>query len=301
MIVEEMTAILNPCAPTRRRLKHRTSAVSEFARHIDSAPPRDTAISTPDRCNTKETPRDMMNFSPVEIPRRPSLADGVVQQLQKMIVDGTLTPGMRLPPERQLATQLEVSRVSLREALHKLEAKGMLSPRNKGGYLVANVTAPLVTKPIVELMALFPEALRDVLELRRGIEGTAAFLAAQRAKPTDIERIKRACDALEACDGRPAGRQAVDHDVGFHLAIATAAHNVAISQVTQGLLELLDDTIRRTRTQLSENNEWLVQINKQHRRIFNAVADGDPPAARSCAEDHINFLLERLCPPTGQM
>lgn len=237
-----------------------------------------------------------MSFSPVAMPHRPSLADLVLHQLQKMIVDGALTPGMRLPPERQLAAQLEVSRVSLREALHKLEAKGILSRRNKGGYLIANVTAPLVTKPIVELMTLFPKALHDVLELRRGIEGTAAFLAAQRAQPPDVERIRRACDALEACDERPAGRAAVDHDLNFHLAIATAAHNVAVSQVTQGLLELLDDTIRRTRTQLSENREWLVQVNEQHRRICDAVASGDAPAARRCAEDHINFLLERLCP-----
>lgn len=241
-----------------------------------------------------------MTFSPVKTPNRPSLADMVAHQLQKMIVDGTLTPGMSLPPERQLATQLEVSRVSLREALHKLEAKGILSPRNKGGYLIANVTAPLVTKPIVDLMTSFPKALGDVLELRRGIEGTAAFLAAQRAKPPDVERIKSACEALEDCGASPAGRAAVDHDVGFHLAIATAAHNVAMSQVTQGLLELLDDTIRRTRTQLAENREWLDQVNEQHRRIFNAVAIGDAPAARGCAEDHINYLLERLCPTDSQ-
>ncbi len=86
------------------------------------------------------------------------LSDIILQQLENMILEGTYAPGEKLPPERELAKQFEVSRPSLREAIQKLEAKGLVTRKQGGGTFVKNQLEEGLTDPLFELISKHPES-----------------------------------------------------------------------------------------------------------------------------------------------
>ena len=96
--------------------------------------------------------------------RQPKLSDVIEQQLEFLILEGTLRPGEKLPPERELAKQFDVSRPSLREAIQRLEAKGLLLRRQGGGTFVQNSLWQSFSDPLVELLSDHPESQFDLLE-----------------------------------------------------------------------------------------------------------------------------------------
>jgi GntR family transcriptional repressor for pyruvate dehydrogenase complex len=130
--------------------------------------------------------------------RQRRLSDDIVDRLEGMILEGTLTSGQRLPAERVLAEQFGVSRPSLREAIQKLVAKGLLVSRQGGATMWPSRWA----RPSATLAAAArssPEAQRDLLEFRHTLEASCAYYAAQRATEPDRERLKAAFDALQDC------------------------------------------------------------------------------------------------------
>ena len=97
------------------------------------------------------------------------LSDVILQQLENMILEGSLAPGEKLPPERELAKQFEVSRPSLREAIQKLEAKGLVTRRQGGGTFVKNQLEEGLTDPLFDLISKHPESQFDLLEFRHAL------------------------------------------------------------------------------------------------------------------------------------
>jgi GntR family transcriptional regulator, transcriptional repressor for pyruvate dehydrogenase complex len=185
-----------------------------------------------------------MTFQPVHphAYARVRLSDVVSGQIRQLISDGTLLPGQRLPAERDLAEQLNVSRPSLREALIRLESDGFIRAAGRGGFVVSDVTAPLVSHPLAALLEQQPNASADVLELRHGLETLSTAYAAERANADDLARIGEAFAALQAAVREKSTRIA-EKDAAFHLAIADATHNVALTHVMHGLNELLRESI----------------------------------------------------------
>ena len=122
--------------------------------------------------------------------RQPKLSDVIEQQLEFLILEGTLRPGEKLPPERELAKQFDVSRPSLREAIQRLEAKGLLLRRQGGGTFVQNSLWQSFSDPLVELLSDHPESQFDLLETRHALEGIAAYYAALRSTDEDRVRIR---------------------------------------------------------------------------------------------------------------
>ncbi|MEA3092168.1 MAG: GntR family transcriptional regulator, transcriptional repressor for pyruvate dehydrogenase complex, partial [Caballeronia sp.] len=115
----------------------------------------------------------LMPFQPVHSYTRTRIADVVSDQIRALITSGALLPGQRLPAERDLAEQLNVSRPSLREALIRLESDGFIQAAARTGFVVSDVTAPLVSAPLAALLSQHPTASADVLELRHGLESLA--------------------------------------------------------------------------------------------------------------------------------
>ncbi|MCO7042455.1 GntR family transcriptional regulator, partial [Staphylococcus lugdunensis] len=112
--------------------------------------------------------------------RQPKLSDVIEQQLEHLILEGTLRPGEKLLPERELAKQFDVSRPSLREAIQKLEAKGFLLRRQGGGTFVQHNLWQSFSDPLAQLLSGHPESQFDLLETRHALEGIAAYYAALR-------------------------------------------------------------------------------------------------------------------------
>ena len=132
-----------------------------------------------------------------ELPiKQTKLSDTIVAHFEQMIVDGRLRAGQKLPSERQLAQQFNVSRPSLREAIQKLEAKGVVERRQGGGTYVVNTVNEQLTQPLFELLAKHPESQFDLLEFRHALEGISSFYAALRGTKADLERIEESIKGI---------------------------------------------------------------------------------------------------------
>lgn len=230
--------------------------------------------------------------------RHRRLADVIVEQLQSMILEGTLKPGERLPAERVLAEQFGVSRPSLREAIQRLTANGLLSSRQGGGTYVTPSLGTTFSDPMLTLLEESPDAQRDLLEFRHTLEGACAFYAAQRATEPDRERLKTAHDRLQQCyDNADPATQADEGeaDAGFHLAIAEASHNGVLLQTIRGLFDLLKrNVVTNIGGMYAQRVETRQALAGQHRELFEAVMNRQPEAAREIAQHHIHYVQEVL-------
>jgi GntR family transcriptional repressor for pyruvate dehydrogenase complex len=133
----------------------------------------------------------------------PRISDAVAASLERRILEGSLKPGDRLPPERELAVEFGVSRPSLREAIQKLSSKGMLQSRQGGGTYVTDRLESSFFDPWHDMLGAHPNLREDMLEFRRMLEGQAAEWAAERATEADQARLDQALAALAATPSWP--------------------------------------------------------------------------------------------------
>lgn len=146
-----------------------------------------------------------------------------VEGLRRQIQLGLLLPGERMPAERKLAEEMNVSRVTLREALRILETEGYLSVKRgaHGGAFVAG--EELLKKLTLRRIALDPAAAMRALEFRAAVEQVAAQLASSRRTPADLRQMK---DAISAVHKSVTGGELRRAETAFALALATASHNL---------------------------------------------------------------------------
>jgi GntR family transcriptional repressor for pyruvate dehydrogenase complex len=230
----------------------------------------------------------------VAAPERRRLSDVIVAQIERLIVDGALSPGEALPAERDLARRLSVSRPSLREALLKMEARGLIQLRRGGGFAVTDVTAPTIAEPLAHVLNRYPKAALDLLEMRHALEAVAAALAARRATPADLRKLQRALAAMDTPKATRDSIAGAEADAGFHLAVAEASHNVALVHVTRGIFNLMRTSIVERHELFYGNAENRGRLHAQHRAIFAAIRAGDPRAARNAAHAHLDFVQATL-------
>jgi GntR family transcriptional repressor for pyruvate dehydrogenase complex len=227
----------------------------------------------------------------VQVPR---ISDAIAATLERRILEGSLRPGDRLPPERELAVDLGVSRPSLREAIQKLASKGMVQSRQGGGTYVTDALETSFSDPWQDMMGKHPNLREDMLEFRRMLEGQAAEWAAERATDADLRRLDQNFAALRAAFDSDNTNQRSDADIAFHQAIGDAAHNVLIGHLSGALLRLMHDNIRLNLGELKSVPAASRLLMSQHEAIYNAVRDKKPQAARAAAETHIDFVRETL-------
>lgn len=230
--------------------------------------------------------------------RQRRLSDDIVEQLEKMILEGALKAGGRLPAERALAEQFGVSRPSLREAIQKLTAKGLLVSRQGGGNYVAENLGSTFSDPLLQLLESSPDAQRDLLEFRHTLEASCAYYAALRATDLDRERLREAFDALQDCYARAeegGGAEEGAADANFHLAIAEASHNAVLLHTIRGLFDLVRRNvvinIGGMYKQRAETRDMLIE---QHRELYEAIVEGRAEEARSVSSRHLMYVQEVL-------
>jgi GntR family transcriptional repressor for pyruvate dehydrogenase complex len=210
-----------------------------------------------------------------------------------MIVDGRLRAGQKLPSERQLAQQFNVSRPSLREAIQKLEAKGVVERRQGGGTYVVNTVNEQLTQPLFELLAKHPESQFDLLEFRHALEGISSFYAALRGTKADLERIEESIKGIVQSQSAEINEQ-VDALVEFYHRIAEASHNVILVHVVQGMQELLAENIRQNLEIIGSRKELLEKLNQHRQQLVSAIVDGQPEQARDACHQHLTYIEQIL-------
>lgn len=210
-----------------------------------------------------------------------SVPDRLSVDLERLILEGQLAPGERLPAERDLADHLGVSRASIRDALRALENRGLLDRKPGRGTIVLSpgdsaALAGLVPDAMNELG---PE-LRDIMELRSIIEPPIAKITASRAKARDIAQLRELVEAME---------QDVSHeryaelDRAFHQAIASYAHNPLLALITEQIAQ----QIAPSRADKYQTKARRAASSAAHRRIFEAIAAGDGDLAEQEARAHV--------------
>ena len=232
-----------------------------------------------------------MPFAPVQLEKR---ADGVIRQIEGLILRGVLRPGDRLPPERDLAERMGVSRPSLREALGALQRRGLLEARPGSGIYVDAALGQTFAPALVRLFGTHDEALDDHVAFRRDVEGLAAERAARLGSDTDLALIDAVfAKMVRAAEAGDAATEA-QLDAAFHIAIVEASHNVVMLHVMRAMLGLLREAVARNRDMMFRQRTTGAVLLDQHRAINDAIQRRAPEAARAAMEAHLDYVRTRL-------
>lgn len=218
----------------------------------------------------------------------------LIAVFKRLISEGTLAPGGRLPAERELAASFGVSRGSLRQALKVLEIMGVISQRVGDGTYLNSGAEAILGEPMEFLILLDGISFYELMEARLIVEPELAAQAAMRATPEDVAEIRRELLAMERAGNDP--DRLVEHDLLFHQAIFRVAGNrvcgLMFSVVHRSLKKLITLT-----SQLVDAEHTLVL----HRRILNAIRKRDPEEARRRMSEHLLDAKKLINRATGKM
>lgn len=225
-------------------------------------------------------------FAPLGDPGR---AEAVVRRLGSAIAMGIIGDGEQLPAESQLAASLNVSTVTLREALSDLRARGLLETRRGrgGGSFVRASDDALTSLSHARLREMGSADLREFGDVRTAVSGTAARLAAQRATASEIQRLHDSIARMRAAGG------AVEHrriEGRFSIDVAAIAQSVRLTRLEIDLQAELGQLLWGT--DLAEPDQELAT--GRHERVVLAIADRQGDVARQLTEEHIAATTSRL-------
>lgn len=224
----------------------------------------------------------VVQFSNVS--RERSLSDKVAEELTEAIVARRLTPGMRLPSERDLGEQFGVSRTVVREAVRSLAARGLVTVTSGRGVEVAQINSG----DVAASMRLFLRGQSSldytkIHEVRTAIEVQVAGLAAARANPADIARLRDLCKEQQRNLTNQDIAAASEVDFQFHQVLARASGN----ELLFAMLDSISDVLREVRREgMARHNSGESGL-KAHRWILKCVTAHDVQAARGAMEKHL--------------
>jgi len=217
---------------------------------------------------------------------RTRLYEQVAEQITQWIADNGLAPGDRLPPERELATRLGVSRATLSQALVALEVIGVVSVRHGDGTVISGDPTPPRHARIVDAIRAHADRLPEIIETRDALETKIAALAAERRTEDDLARIDDALAAMEA--DIEAGGRGVEGDERFHGAVTAAAHSLLLAR----LMDEIGDLIRETRIESLGQPDRPRNSLAGHRAVAEAIRAGDPAAAATAMHEHVTMVSD---------
>jgi GntR family transcriptional repressor for pyruvate dehydrogenase complex len=211
----------------------------------------------------------------------------VVSRLEEMILSKQLAPGDLLPPEREIGTQLSVSRSVVREALGRLESVGLISSQQGSGTRVAAPSGKQLSQGYGWLMRHGRCSLHDLSVVRLPLETTIASLAAQHRTEEQLAQLDETQQFLG--NSRRTLKSHVEADLRFHAILAEATRNplfqILLTPIQELLIESRRLTLGRYGVELAFNH---------HARILEAVRDRQPDEAERAMADHLRVNIEQL-------
>lgn len=214
---------------------------------------------------------------------RPRLYEQVAKQLADWMDSQQLKVGDRLPPEREIAAQLGVSRATVSQALVAMEVVGVVAVRHGDG---AVVTSTVGMARITDAIRAYAQRLPDVLDARDALETKIAALAARRRTDTDMARIDDAVTAM--ADDIDAGGRGVEGDRQFHEAVTAAAHSNLLARMMGEISELILETRIESLGQEGRPVESLLQ----HKAVAEAIRAGEPEQAALAMHAHVSTISD---------
>ena len=217
-------------------------------------------------------------ISPVE---RNSVADQVAKKILDLVRTGNLKPGDQLPPERDLAQMLQVSRPSLREALRGLQILGVVKSRQGGGAFISSLDAADLLAPLQFLITLNTENAPALYESRTLVDGGIARMAAERLSAADLARLRSMVELQADLVNDPLGFRV--SDLEFHQTIMESTGNPFLVRVSHSLY-VLGMEYRRA---ASETPGVLRRSLADHEELVAAFAARDADAAEKAMIQHL--------------
>ena len=216
--------------------------------------------------------------------QRRRLYEDIVQQFHSLIRQGVLQHGARLPSERMLAEQFNVSRSSVREAIRSLELQGLVVSRRGSGTFINTEAIETVVALLASTLSAGNETMKEIFEVRHLLEPQIAAVAATRA---GLDEVQRLADILEDQQQQlEKGESGVDADTAFHFALASATHNSALVKVVSAVEDILRLSRDRSLQEPGRAKRSLVS----HRQILEKVKAGDAEGARVAMEYHLTSV-----------
>ena len=209
----------------------------------------------------------MLNF---DIQNHRPLREMVYEELKMQILTGVIVPGTRMM-EVELADQMGVSRTPIREAIRKLEKEGLVTIRPRRGAFASSINT---------------DDMLDILEVRQNMEGLAAFFAASRMTPDQLDKLKEISEGYNQAVLDGDMEAMIDYDTRFHRAIVDSSNNKILVQ----MIEQLQELVLRFRYIYYDSFRRAENMPEEHQAILDAIARGDEDAARHAADIHIDRL-----------
>jgi GntR family transcriptional repressor for pyruvate dehydrogenase complex len=215
--------------------------------------------------------------------QRPRLYEQVVDQIQAWIAQNGLEVGDRLPPERELASRLGVSRATVSQALVAMEVVGVVSVRHGDGVVLVE---PAGSAKVVNALRRHAQQLPEIIEAREALETKLAALAAGRRTESDLAAMDEALAFMER--DIASGGRGVEGDERFHAAVTAAGHSPLLAR----LMAEISDLIRETRISSLSQPDRPVNSLRGHRKIADAIRAGDAEAAALAMQEHVAMVSD---------
>jgi GntR family transcriptional repressor for pyruvate dehydrogenase complex len=211
------------------------------------------------------------------------VAEQVVVQIREMIRQGKLKPGDRIPPERELAKRLGISRASLRHGLRFLAAIGALNSRHGSGTYIAHGPPELKSESLQMLADLHHFSSDEMFEARKVLEVALAELAAINAKDEHLTLMAEEVAEMYATLDDP--QEYLVHDIRFHRAVAAASGN----QILSALMNMVSTTMYESRRETVARATDLKQSAELHRRIYRLIRVRKSQEAGAAMNEHLTL------------
>jgi GntR family transcriptional repressor for pyruvate dehydrogenase complex len=233
-----------------------------------------------------------MQFTPVKTRR---LYEDIVEQIKHFISGGALKPGDKLPAERDMAERLQVSRVSVREAIKAMEMLGFVDIRPGDGTFVRDTNTDDIIRPLAMFLAVERNSLLDMFELRRIFETATAGLAAERADAGEVEHLGEVLEKMKIGLNLQDSEKGEEFDTQFHYGIAEATHNSLLTKLFRTVSEEFAKANSAARRQLWSGSADNAQIIiDQHTEIYEAIRNRDGKLASEVMLKHLSFAEQEL-------
>ena len=224
---------------------------------------------------------------PLKPMRRILVSDEIIEQIKNLILDGTLKPGDPLGSETKLASQMNVGRSTIREALKVLIHMGFIERKNKVAVVSDSIRSDLNPREMIDRFKKSRDLL-EMVEVRKIIEPDISAMAASRRGSDDLKLIELDVEAM----GRTSDLDAfLDHDYHFHLHIAQASGNKLLIEIIRGIQDLL----KKTQEHILRQSESIQPRSLEyHRKIFEAIRKEQPEEASKHMAEHISDIENEL-------
>ena len=215
---------------------------------------------------------------------RDTLTRQATETIKRFILEENLPTGAQLPGERELSETLAVSRNIVRAALSVLMAEGIITKKASKGAFVAEFDRSQVSSALPLTVGQNGPSPRALREARAALEIGAVGLMAQRITPAEIEQLAAILETYERKHRE--GKSTIKEDIEFHLALLQATKNEVIVEMTPLVIEVFRQTLAQEPSAIRRNPERIIV---EHRRILQALQQGDINEARQAMRDHFQL------------